>query len=77
METDKIDKIIEETSPIGGEIHKNSKLKDDLGIDSMRLVELLVSLEEEFSTEFALSDLNVKNFAVVNDVYKLLNKYTR
>ena len=75
MDTDKINIIIEETSPIGGEIHKNSKLKDDLGIDSMRLVELLVTLEEEFSMEFALSDLNVKKFTVVNDVYKLVNKY--
>ena len=75
METDKINKIIEETSPIGGEIRKNSKLKDELGIDSMRLVELLVMLEEAFSMEFALSDLNVRKFTVVNDIYKLISKY--
>lgn len=75
MYTDKINQIIEETSPIGGKINKNSKLKDDLGIDSMRLVELLVTLEEEFSIEFPLSDLNVRKFSVVNDIYKLVNKY--
>lgn len=75
MYTDKINQIIKETSPIGGKINKNSKLKDDLGIDSMRLVELLVTLEEEFSIEFPLSDLNVRKFSVVNDIYKLVNKY--
>ncbi len=44
-----INTIIEEVSPMGGELNENNNLKDDLGIDSFTLVELLVALEEEFS----------------------------
>lgn len=74
---EKINSIIEEISPSGGRINEKSKLKDDLGIDSLRLVELLLALENEFSIEFALSDMDVKKFYVVTDVYTLIAKYIR
>jgi len=75
MINEKINFIIEDLSPVGGEPKPESKLKDELGIDSLRLVELIVAIEEEFSIEFALSDFNTKNFSVVSDVYDLVGKY--
>jgi len=77
MINERVDNIITEVSPIGGELNEKSKLKKDLGIDSLKLVEMLIALEEEFSIEFTLSDLDVNKFAVVNDVYKLISKYVR
>lgn len=71
----KTNAVIAKISPVSEEISENSKLKEDLGIDSLRLAQLLVDLEEEFSIEFQLSDLNVKDFTCVADMYTLINKY--
>jgi acyl carrier protein len=67
MINERINNIIAEVSPIGGKLNEKSKLKQDLGIDSLKLVEMLIALEGEFSIEFALSDLDV------NKLYKRTN----
>lgn len=56
-------------------IRDNQSLKDNLGFDSLRIVELIVALEEEFGIELDESDLNPECFNIVADLYSLLGKY--
>lgn len=51
-------------------ISLNSSLKDDLGADSLDIFELVMALEEEYSTEIPTEDLN--NIDTVEDVMKYL-----
>jgi len=51
------------------------KLRGDLGIDSLKMVELILALEEEFGFEIDESDLDPSRFLLVSDLYKLMTKY--
>ncbi len=48
---------------------REQRLKDDLGIDSLRLVEVLVALEEEFGVTLKEADLDPEAIQTVGDVY--------
>jgi acyl carrier protein len=49
----------------------NTRLKEDLGIDSLRLVELVVELEDAFVILFSENDLSPDNLKTVDDIYQL------
>lgn len=51
-------------------IQPDSNFKDDLGIDSLDLFELVISLEEEFEIEIPQDD--VAEIQTVNDVVAYL-----
>ena len=57
------------------EIHETQRLKEDLGLDSLSLTELMVALEEAFEIEFQADDLDPANFETVADIYTLMDKY--
>lgn len=67
--------ILNECSFFDGEISRNMSLSDDLGIDSLRLVELIVALEEEFDITIAETDMDPDLLKTAGDVYTLVNKY--
>ena len=50
-------------------------LVDDLALDSLRMVMLLIMMEEEFEIEFDETDLNPKNIVTVEDVIGLVSSY--
>ena len=50
-------------------------LMDDLNFDSLRLVMLLVTLEDTFEIELDESDMNPFALVTVNDVIALVEKY--
>jgi len=55
---EKIKEIIEEKLSLDGvEITEETSFKDDLGVDSLDLFELVMALEEEFGTEIPSEDL--------------------
>ena len=55
---EKIKELIEEKLGLDGvEITAESSFKDDLGVDSLDLFELVMALEEEFGTEIPSEDL--------------------
>lgn len=58
------------------EIHEAQRLKDDLGLDSLSLTELMIALEEAFAVELSMDDVDPANFSTVGDVYALIGKYT-
>ena len=55
----------------------SKKLITDLAMDSLRMVMLLVTLEEVFSIELDESDLNPFLLITVQDVINLVSKYTQ
>ena len=51
---------------------------DDLkfnGIDSLTLVSLIVTIEDEFQISFTDDDLNPENLKKISDIVKLVEKY--
>ena len=55
------------------EITEKSNFKDDLGVDSLDLFELVMSLEEEFGVEIPSEDL--EKIATVGDVVNYLKEH--
>ena len=52
------------------EITDETRLSEDLGADSLDMVELLMAFEDEFST--SISDELAINIKTVNDIVKML-----
>lgn len=52
------------------EVLESSKLVDDLGADSLDIVELIIAIEEEFEVE--IKDEVAEGFVTVSDIIKYL-----
>ena len=57
------------------EITPEKHLFNDLGADSLDIVELLVLFENEFNVKFSEDD--TANVKTVADLYRLIEKYTK
>lgn len=84
-----IDKLLSERGPIldivmpflselggGVDLRGDSRLTEDLGLDSIGHVALMLGLEERLGIEFAEDDLDPFALITVDDVLNLLKKYT-
>ena len=65
--------IAEQLNVQESEIKENTKLKEDLGADSLDLFELVMALEEEFGVEIPLEDL--ESIVTVGDVKTAAGTY--
>lgn len=73
MEERKIAKILTE---LGAEnITIAAELRDDLGLDSLQMVNLLIALEEVFQIELEETDIDPSSLRTVKDVISLTKKY--
>lgn len=70
-----VDEILKEKS-FCEDIKPELTLKDDLGLDSLNMVELIVELEERFNIEIDESDLDPAELQTVDQIYALVEKYT-
>lgn len=71
-------KIIEVFTELGAEsITPESELRDDLGLDSLQMVNLLIALEEIFDIELEETDIDPASLLTVEDVISLAKKYTQ
>lgn len=52
-------------------------LIDGLGMDSVVLLELITSIEDEFGFTYEDEDLELDNFRRINVIVKNLSKYTK
>lgn len=57
------------------EVHLDSHLINDLGVDSLDTVELLVAMEQEFNIEF--DETLHKNIVTVKDIVDDVNSYLK
>ncbi len=55
-------------------ISRESRLSDDLGIDSPRMIDIVLEMEDRFS--ISLEDVDVENTATVGDLVDLVEKRT-
>ena len=72
---EKVNEILKEKS-FCDEITSELKLKEDLGLDSLNMVELMVELEDKFNIEIEESDLDPASLQTVSQIYDLVEKYT-
>lgn len=64
--------IAEQLNVNEAEIKPETKFKDDLGVDSLDLFEMVMALEEEFGIEIPSEDL--ENIVTVNDIIGYLKE---
>lgn len=72
---EKVNMILKEKS-FCDEITSELKLREDLGLDSLNMVELMVELEDKFNIEIEESDLDPAALQTVSQIYDLVEKYT-
>ena len=76
MTFDKVKKLLAEQLNISADkITENSKVIDDLGADSLDVVEMLMTLEDEFNV--TVTDEESVNLKTVGDIVKLIDKKTK
>ena len=49
------------------EIEPNMRLSEDLGLDSLKMIALIMNLEEQCNVSFDIGDINLKNVQQVID----------
>ncbi len=70
---EKVKKIIAEKLSVDlAEVVPEASFVDDLGADSLDLVELIMSMEEEFDTD--ISDEDAEQITTVKDAIDFVNK---
>lgn len=71
MVFDKVKEIIVEQLDVDADkVTSGSNIQDDLGADSLDVVDLVMSLEEEFDVE--IPDEAVENIKTVGDIVKYI-----
>jgi len=62
--------VVEQLSVSADEVKEESKFVEDLGADSLDVVELVMALEEKFDIE--IPDEDAEKIATVNDAIKFI-----
>ena len=73
-----LDKVIEiirkQLGLDDAEINEDTSFKDDLGVDSLDLLELVMAFEEEYNIE--LNPEELEDIQTVGDVCEFIKQYT-
>ena len=64
----KIFQIVLSLLPVQTELDLNARLKDDLGIDSFKIVEIIIAIEDSFDFRFPPSLLEASKINTVGDL---------
>ncbi len=73
---DKVKEILVDVLGVNEEdVKPESKFVDDLGADSLDLVELIMSLEDKFSIE--ISDEDAEKIVIVKDALEYIDKHSK
>ena len=70
-----ISEILEENGCVCSVLNENMRLSEDLGLDSLRKVQVICDMEEQFRMELDLEDLKPENFKRVGDLFRIVKKY--
>jgi acyl carrier protein len=57
-------------------IELEDQLENKLGIDSLKVLQLIVELETKFNVEVDDNDLLLENFATINKIITIINRLT-
>ncbi len=62
---ERIQRVIAETLALTDpDLSRETRVKEDLGADSMQVITIIISLDEEFDTEFDTVDLPKENVTI-------------
>ncbi len=76
MNFDKVKKLIcEQLGKSEDKVTEDTKIVEDLGADSLDVVELLMALEDEF--DISLPDEVAKELSTVGDIVNYIDKNTK
>ena len=76
MVFEKVREILAEQLDVKAEeITMESQIADDLGADSLDVVDLLMSLEDEFDVEISVEDLVPENFNSAEAILATVKRY--
>lgn len=64
--------IVDQLDIDGDKVKMDASISDDLGADSLDIVDLVMSLEEEFDIE--IPDESVENVKTVGDIVKFIEE---
>jgi len=70
----KVMAILSEISPLGRDIGSDDELTA-IGIDSLKVVNLIVAIEDGLGIHFSDSDLDPSKLVRVEDVFRLIKPY--
>ena len=65
--------IAEQLNTDAAAITEESSFKDDLGADSLDVVDLVMTLEDEFDTE--IPDEEIENIKTVGDIVRFIEEH--
>lgn len=57
-----------------GNIHEETILTNDLGYDSVQIIELIVELENEFNLEIDDDDLEIENLTIYKKLHEMVER---
>lgn len=71
---ERVFEIIEEQLSLSGiELNENLSIKDDLGVDSIDLMELIMAFEDEYGIEIRYEELE-KRIKTIGDIVEYLSE---
>lgn len=71
---ERVFEIIEEQLHLSGiELNENLSIKDDLGVDSIDMVELIMAFEDEYGIEVQYEELE-KRVKTIGDIMEYLSE---
>lgn len=68
----KLIECIKSTNKHCSNITLDSALSEDLGYDSLLIVDLLVQIEDTFNISLFMEDISINNLVTVNDLLKAI-----
>ena len=72
---EKIIEILKETCNKSNVDYKNCDLIESGVLESLALMQLLASLEDEYGIEIDIDDVDEENFSTVAEIVNLVNSY--
>lgn len=72
---EKLEKILSAHTVIEPPYQRKTRLKDDLGINSLTMVKLIIALEESYGVEFDLSALSKNQLTTVGRLAEMVEAY--
>jgi len=69
---EKVISLLKETMGVEGEINTSSLLIDEIGLDSIEIVELGKLINKEYGTDFSIPEMQKWN--IVNDILEVVNE---
>lgn len=72
--SEKLGQILKRITGRSISVSSEQSFKEELGIDSLTMVELVLATEEEFGIEFDQSDLTEENLGTTDSFLRLLER---